>query len=243
MKQKMYVLATLIVVSTLFVSGCTSSSISGSNIKSDSKIKDIITDPGKYEGSEVTVSGKVINVVDLRPELRSYKINDGSASIEIISDTVPKMGDQVTAKGIVKAGQSVVFIDARGITSDVKATPQITPNSITPKVTPQSTPKAATSTISATTAPTSTLTEGALITGKTGETFDLGSGYNLEIVGVSDPKINNVWVALKKNGVKVDDGVLNLDKPLILGNVISLNLKSINEGKTAYVAQFTYNFI
>ena len=43
---------------------------------------------------------------------------------------------------------------------------------------------------------------------------------------------------MKKDGVKEDDGVLNVDKPLILGNVISVNIKSIymNEGKTAYVA-------
>ena len=69
----------------------------------------------------------------------------------------------------------------------------------------------------------------------------------MEIVSVSNPKIegNSVWVLLKKDGVKVEDGVLSGNKPLILGNVISLNLKSINmnEGKTAFVAQITYNFI
>lgn len=110
MKQKTYITATLIIVAVLLLSGCTST-IGGT------KIKDIITDPGKYEGSEVTVSGKVIEVIDIDAwpqEIKSYKINDGYASIEIISDVLPgvKKDDQVTAKGIVKANPRGVYIDS-----------------------------------------------------------------------------------------------------------------------------------
>lgn len=115
MKQRMYVLVTLIVVSTLFLSGCTSSSISGSNIK------DITTNPGKYEGSSVSVSGKVIEVIPNLPApdaasggmnvVTLYKINDGSDSIYIKSITTPKIGDQVTVKGIVFANAKGVYVD------------------------------------------------------------------------------------------------------------------------------------
>jgi len=100
----MYVLATLILVSTLFLSGCTSSSISGS------KIKDITTDSGKYEGTEVTVSGKVIETNEPSPV---YKINDGSASIYVNGDKAPKLNEQITVTGIVKVSpNNEVFIDA-----------------------------------------------------------------------------------------------------------------------------------
>ena len=107
MKQKTYITASLIIVAVLLLSGCTST-IGGT------KIKDIITDPGKYEGSEVTVSGKVIEVTDTTwPQtIKSYKINDGYASIEIKSDVLPKKDDQVTAKGIVKANPRGVYIDS-----------------------------------------------------------------------------------------------------------------------------------
>jgi len=104
MKQRMYVLATLIVVSTLFISGCTSSSISGS------KIKDIVDNPGKYEGTNVTVTGKVIE-----PHVVGYKINDGTASLLVVSEKMPAIGEEVSVKGIVRvgwpAGVSDVYID------------------------------------------------------------------------------------------------------------------------------------
>lgn len=107
MNQRMYILATLIVISSLFLSGCTSSSINSS------KIKDINTDPGKYEGTEVTVSGKVID--DGQEIEFGYIIDDGSASIIILSSKVPKLDEQVTVKGIVTTTMSdEVFIDATG---------------------------------------------------------------------------------------------------------------------------------
>jgi hypothetical protein len=101
MKQRMYVLATLIVVSTLLISGCTSSSISGT------KIKDIVDNPGKYSGTEVTVSGKVTE----EERIMGYIINDGTASIMVESDTIPAVGEEVSVKGIVGVSISgVVYI-------------------------------------------------------------------------------------------------------------------------------------
>ena len=113
MNKKMYILATLIVV--VLLSGCTDSTSTG--IGGGSKIKDIVTNPGKYEGSEVTVSGKVID--DGQGFGLGYKINDGSESILVKSEKKVKLNEQVTVKGFVKAGPvpgvgNVAIIDATG---------------------------------------------------------------------------------------------------------------------------------
>ena len=75
MKQQTYVLAILIVVSALLLSGCTGAG--------GTSIKDIITNPGKYDGSTVTVSGKV---VETDTSFMRYKINDGEGTIPKSSD-------------------------------------------------------------------------------------------------------------------------------------------------------------
>jgi hypothetical protein len=107
MKQKIYSLATLIIIGTILLSGCTG--ITGS------KIKEMNDNPGKFDGSEVTVSGKVIEADSVFG--MGYKINDGESSILIVlgnsKKTVPKVGDQVTVTGIVKYNQGVgIAIDA-----------------------------------------------------------------------------------------------------------------------------------
>lgn len=101
MKQKMFILTILIVLSALFLSGCVNSSIGGN------KIKDIVENPGKYSGTEVTVSGKVTE----EERIMGYIINDGTASIMVESDTIPALGEEVSVKGIVGVSISgVVYI-------------------------------------------------------------------------------------------------------------------------------------
>jgi hypothetical protein len=103
MKQKMFVVIILIVLSASFLSGCVNSGIAGN------KIKDIVDNPGKYSGTEVTVSGKVIGETAL-----GYMINDGTANISVVSDTIPAMDEKVSVNGIVGVSPfGDVFIDSR----------------------------------------------------------------------------------------------------------------------------------
>ena len=73
------------------------------------KIKDIVDNQGKYSGTEVTVSGKVIGETAL-----GYMINDGTANISVVSGTIPAMDEEVSVNGIVGVSPfGDVFIDTR----------------------------------------------------------------------------------------------------------------------------------
>jgi hypothetical protein len=133
--------------------------------------------------------------------------------------------------------------------SDVKATPNIITDSITPKVTPQAPQATQEATLPPISTPDKTgicgptkLTEGTLNTALPGCTYDIGRGYNLTFIGNTDRTDTDSVVALKKDRIIEDNVTLYIDKPAIISNVISITVKKINVGTITRI-QFTYYFI
>jgi len=68
------------------------------------KVGDILKDPRKYEGKEVTVSGTVVEVVDLIIH-KGFVVDDGTGQIKVVtSRMLPVKGQKITVKGVVEPG-------------------------------------------------------------------------------------------------------------------------------------------
>lgn len=65
------------------------------------KIGDIKSQPGKYEGNTVTVSGEVMGKVNLLV-LKTFQVRDDSGEITVVtSSALPEEGKKVRVKGRV----------------------------------------------------------------------------------------------------------------------------------------------
>ena len=65
------------------------------------KISDITADPGRFNGKEVTVAGKVTSLSVGAMSMGLYEINDGTGKLVVISETrgAPAQGATVGVKG------------------------------------------------------------------------------------------------------------------------------------------------
>ena len=76
---------------SLLISGCASLLAT--------KIGDIQKEPGKYDGRNVTIAGKVTSAHNLLV-VRYYEVDDGTGEIAVVTGNVlPKEGDHVRVKG------------------------------------------------------------------------------------------------------------------------------------------------
>jgi hypothetical protein len=93
------ILAGLIAVSAIFITGCKDER---------TKISSIINNPNKYMDRKVTVGGEVTKTygIDLvLTEAGVYQIDDGTGKIWIITKNgVPRVGHKVGLKGTVSQG-------------------------------------------------------------------------------------------------------------------------------------------
>jgi len=68
------------------------------------KIGDVLKDPRKYEGKEITVSGTVVEVVDLFIH-KGFVVDDGTGQLKVVtSRMLPVKGQKITVKGVVEQG-------------------------------------------------------------------------------------------------------------------------------------------
>jgi hypothetical protein len=65
------------------------------------KISDIIADPGRFNGKEVTVAGKVTSLSVGALNKGLYEIDDGTGKLVVVSEThgAPAQGAKVGVKG------------------------------------------------------------------------------------------------------------------------------------------------
>ena len=82
--------------------------LAGCNQHTD-KIRDIVADPGRYSGHDVTVAGEVTKVYELPTplgifnSLSAYRVSDGTNQIWVLSRAgAPVVGDRVGLKGRVR---------------------------------------------------------------------------------------------------------------------------------------------
>lgn len=80
------------IIIALLLSGCAHPSV-----------KDINSDPSKYLGKKVVVSGKVTAPLDVGI-ISGFTLNQDQSSVMVSSDTVPESGEEVTVKGTVVRG-------------------------------------------------------------------------------------------------------------------------------------------
>ena len=65
------------------------------------RIADIQSSPGKYDGRSVTIAGTVSATHNLFL-VKYYEVNDGTGEITVVTDSaLPREGDHVTVKGTV----------------------------------------------------------------------------------------------------------------------------------------------
>jgi aspartyl/asparaginyl-tRNA synthetase len=65
------------------------------------KVADILADPRKYDGQEVTVSGKVTRTTNLM-FVKYFKVDDGSGEIVVVTKRpLPRQGEELRVKGKV----------------------------------------------------------------------------------------------------------------------------------------------
>jgi hypothetical protein len=82
-------------------------------------IREVLVNPGKYDGHAVTISGEVVTSTNLLL-LRYYKIKDGTGEIIVITKrAVPVRGAQVRVRGVVHqafaiAGESFTVLTEEG---------------------------------------------------------------------------------------------------------------------------------
>lgn len=81
----------------MLVAGC-----SESPFNQTTKIRDIISAPGKYSEKQVAVKGKVAESI-IAFGIGYFALDDGSGNIAVIpAKTFPKVGEEVRIRGIVK---------------------------------------------------------------------------------------------------------------------------------------------
>jgi hypothetical protein len=68
------------------------------------KIGDVLKDPRKYEGKQITISGTVVETVDLFIH-KGFIVDDGTGQLKVVtSRLLPVKGQKVTVKGVVEQG-------------------------------------------------------------------------------------------------------------------------------------------
>jgi hypothetical protein len=93
MKDHRHGLRATLLLGGLLVAGC--SSIFAT------KIADIVADPRKYEGTEVTVAGEVTDTTNLL-FAKYFAVSDGSGEIIVVTERpLPREGEKVSVKGTV----------------------------------------------------------------------------------------------------------------------------------------------
>ena len=86
---------------------------------SHATVKDINSDPDKYMGEKVVVSGTAIAPIQFG-QLSGFTLKEGGSTIMVSSDTVPKANAAVTVKGTVVKGmfsQQYIFAEDVEVTS------------------------------------------------------------------------------------------------------------------------------
>jgi hypothetical protein len=88
-------------------------------------VKDVVTTPLKFEGTEVRIKGTVAEVVEL-PLLgtKAYTLQDGDAKIVVIvtQGQLPAVSDKVKLKGTVK---STMIVNGKAVGQRVEETQRI----------------------------------------------------------------------------------------------------------------------
>jgi hypothetical protein len=82
----------LTLILTLLLSGC-----------APVTVKEINSDPSKYMGKKVTVSGTVAAPLDLG-SASGFSLRQDGSSIMVSADNLPKSGSEVVVRGIVVKG-------------------------------------------------------------------------------------------------------------------------------------------
>ena len=68
------------------------------------KIGTILADPRGYEGKEVTVSGTVVETVDILVH-KGFVLDDGTGQLKVVTTRmVPEKGQKITVKGVIEPG-------------------------------------------------------------------------------------------------------------------------------------------
>jgi hypothetical protein len=95
------------VCSRLIVLGLAAALIAACSTLFATKIGDILTSPGVYEGKDVTIAGKVTATHNL-VVVKYYEVDDGSGEIAVVTNNaLPKEGDKVRVKGHVNQAFAV----------------------------------------------------------------------------------------------------------------------------------------
>lgn len=125
----------------------------------------------------------------------------------------------------------VTYVPAGKVISYTTVMPAKTSNTITPSVTPSIT--------------SSTFT---LVADKktlaVGETWDIGGGYTLAAWSI-DAKASprQVWLALSRNGVKIDDKVLSVGKSYTYNNILKTEISGIYGGATSDIVELRDTYV
>ena len=68
------------------------------------KIGDVLKDPRGYEGKEITISGTVVEVVDIILH-KGFVVDDGTGQLKVVtSRMLPVKGQKITVKGVIEPG-------------------------------------------------------------------------------------------------------------------------------------------
>jgi hypothetical protein len=95
-RQRRWFLTVLVATGILFLAGCSSSI----------RIADINSDPGRYAGKDVTITGNTANAFAALGN-GVYQVDDGSGTMWVFSQSgVPNAGVKVTVTGRVEQGFS-----------------------------------------------------------------------------------------------------------------------------------------
>jgi uncharacterized membrane protein YcgQ (UPF0703/DUF1980 family) len=98
----------LILLLTLMLYGC-----------AHATVKEINSDPDKYMGKKIVVSGTAIAPIQFG-QLSGFTLKEGGSTIMVSSDVVPKANSEVTVKGTLVKGmfsQQYIFAEDVEVTS------------------------------------------------------------------------------------------------------------------------------
>lgn len=88
------------------------------------KIGKILADPRSYEGKEVTVSGNVVEVVDLFVH-KGFVLDDGTGQLKVVTTRMlPAKGQKVTVKGVIEPGVAYAVVLRESVPGQTPAQPQ-----------------------------------------------------------------------------------------------------------------------
>jgi hypothetical protein len=85
------------------------------------KIGDIVKNPGQFDGKEVKVRGKIVDVVKLPfLETKMYMLKDDTGQVPVITaGDIPAMGSEARVKGII---ENVAIVGGQGLGLHLKET-------------------------------------------------------------------------------------------------------------------------